>query len=244
MRTLVCCQTHIRTADEQKLFTLWLNMRELLDDKHDWLVLDNASPLPFRLEGWDEHLILNDEHVPRLTGRRNLARFRTALGHPFHDGVTQASGSDRAFCKMLEIASDYDRFAYVEMDVVFALPVQSIFDRMTKPCACGPLVEHGRFPEMGLFFADMEHLRKTDFITKYDWRGICAPEGELRAWQILGDDLELLPLRGARDGGWTMPEQMAERYPEGCDYLTHAHMETYAEMLKMNNMAELASLCS
>ncbi len=245
MRTLVCVQTHIRTADEQKLLTLWLNMREKLDDDHEWMVLDNASPLPFRLDGWEDYRILHDEHVPVLQGlNRNLVRFRDARGHPFHDGVLQASGSDRGFCKMLEIAiaSGYDRIACLEMDVVFALTVTNIFACMTKPCACGPLVEHGRFPEMGLFFADLEYLWKTDFIKRYDWRGKCTPEGELRAWQILGDDLELLQLRGARDGGWTSPEQLAERYPDGIDYLTHAHMETYAAMLKMNNMEELARL--
>ncbi len=244
MRTLVCCQTHIFTEDIGKLFTLWLNLREALDDEHDWLVIDSASPRPYKLEGWADDIILHDDEVPLIRGRRHLMRFPNALGHPFHQGVLQASGSDRAFCKTLEIAhaSGYDRIAVIEMDVVFTHSVASIFERMTKPCACGPLVEHGRFPEMGLFFANLEYLWKTDFIKRYDWRGKCDPEGELRAWQILGDDLELLQLRGARDGGWTSPGQLAERYPDGIDYLTHAHMETYAAMLKMNNMEELAHL--
>jgi hypothetical protein len=246
MRTLVAVQTHLRTPDEVTLFKLWQLMRHRSDDAHDWLVVDNASPLAPELypHGWDVRLIVNDDHVPQTRARRSIVRFCNKLGHPFHDGVRQASGSDRAFCKMLEIAiaSDYQRFAYIEMDVLFALSVQSIFDRMTKPCACGPLVDHGKFPEMGLFFADVEHLWRIDFITKYNWRGKCEPEGELRAWQILGDALELLPLKGARDGGYTLPAQLASKYPDGIDYLTHAHMGTYAEFLRLNNLPELANL--
>ncbi len=244
MRTLIACQTHIRRPDEQKLLQLWLTLRETLDDTHDLLIIDNASPLQFKMDGWPDILLADDEAIPVLDHKASLVRFSNALGHPFWDGVLEKSGSDRSFCKMLEIAkaSGYDKFAYIELDVVFIRSVASIFDRMTKPCACGPLVEHGRFPEMGLFFADLEYLWKTDFIKRYDWRGPCTPEGELRAWQILGDDLELLQLRGARDGGWTSPEQLAERYPDGIDYLTHALMPTYAAMLKMNNMEELAQL--
>lgn len=245
MKTLIAVQTHIRTPDEMKLWKLWQHMRSLNDNSHDWLLIDNASPLPPELyQRWDMRLILNDDHVPETRTSRTAARFRQALGHPFHEGVRQASGSDRAFCKMLEIAmaSGYARFAYIEMDVLFALSVDGIFARMTKPCACGPLVDHGKFPELGLFFADVEYLWRTDFVAKYNWRGPCDPEGELRAWQILGDALELLPLKGARDGGYTLPAQLAANYPDGIDYLTHAHMGTYAEFLKMNNLPELAAL--
>lgn len=246
MRTLVACQTHLRTPDEVTLLKIWQCLRGQNDDAHEWLIIDNASPLAPELYplGWDVRLILNDDHIPETRGARNIARFYNKLGHPFWDRVTQASGSDRAFCKMLEIAiaSGYQRFAYIEMDLLFVLPVESIFQRMTKPCACGPLVDHGKFPELGLFFADVEHLWRTDFIAKYNWRGPCEPEGELRAWQILGDALELLPLRGARDGGHTLPAQLAANYPDGIDYLTHAHMGTYAEFLRLNNLPELAAL--
>lgn len=245
MRTLIACQTHLRTPDEVTLFKVWQQLRHRLDWGHDLLFVDNASPLaPALYEAWDVKLILNDEHVPGISAHHTAARFRNKLGHPFHDGVRQASGSDRAFCKMLEIAiaSGFQRFAYLEVDAPFVLSVDSIFDRMTKPCACGPLVDHGKFPEMGLFFANLEHIWQTDFITKYNWRGPCEPEGELRAWQILGDDLELLPLRGARDGGYTLPAQLADKYPDGIDYLTHAHMGTYAEFLRLNNLPELAAL--
>ena len=128
------------------------------------------------------------------------------------------------------------------MDVLFALPVRSIFESMTKPTACGPLIDHGKFPESGLFFAHTEHLWKIDYIAKYNWRGPCYPEGEKRMWDILGNDLELLPLRGCRDLGFTKPGELADKWPEGIDYITHAHMPVNAEFLRMNGFHDLAEL--
>jgi hypothetical protein len=248
MRTLIACQTHIRTADEQKLLDVWTTMRDRIDGRFpDLLVIDSAGPLHARLPAWwNERRILHDDHVPETIGGHTVARFKDALGHPFHDGVLQRSGSDRAFIKMLEIAiaSGYDRFAYIEMDLLFALPVQSIFDRMTKPCACGPLVNHGKFPETGLLFLDVEYIWKTGFIDKYNWKGSVVPEGEKRMWNILGDNLEMLPLRGHRDAGLTKPGELAELWPDGIDFLTHAHMGVYADFLRLNNFPELADLCN
>ncbi len=246
MRTLIACQTHLRTPDEVKLLHIWKKMRDRLDGREpDLLIVDNAGPIPIGLEAWwNERKILHDDHVPETIGGYTLAKFRDALGHPFHQGVLERSGSDRAFIKMLEIAiaSGYDKFAYIEMDLLFALPVQSIFERMTKPCACGPLVSHGKFPETGLLFFDVEYIWKHDLIGRYNWRGSVIPEGEKRLWNILGDDLELLPLRGHRDGGSTKPGELAELWPDGIDFLTHATMPVYADFLRLNNFPELAEL--
>ncbi len=246
MRTLIATQAHLRTPDEQRLLRIWETMR--LGDGKDLLIVDNASPLPLDLKQtfWMTRLIMNDDHVPKLLRSFTIARFRDALGHPFHDAVLERSGSDRAFIKMLEIAiaSGYDKFAYIEMDLLFALPVASIFERMTKPCACGPLVSHGKFPETGLLFFDVEYIWKHDVIGRYNWRGSVIPEGEKRLWNILGDDLELLPLRGHRDGGSTKPGELAELWPDGIDFLTHATMPVYADFLRLNNFPELAELCN
>ena len=245
MRTLVAVQTHIRTPDEQKLLQVWFKMREALDSIHHLLVVDNASPLPFVLKGgWGVHRILHDDHVPLADSRTTMVKFRDALGHPFHQGVLERSGSDRAFIKMLEIAiaSGYDKFAYIEMDLLFALPVQSIFERMTKPCACGPLVGHGKFPETGLLFLDVEYIWKHDVIGKYNWKGSVVPEGEKRLWNILGDDLEILPLRGRRDGASMKAGELPEIWPDGIDFITHAHMSVYADFLRLNNFPELVDL--
>jgi len=243
-RALIACQTHLRTADEQKLLKVWEAMR--LTDRCDLLIVDNASPLPIELAQpfWDSKRIMDDDHIPQTTKSLTIARFKDALGHPFHDGVLQRSGSDRGFIKMLEIAiaSNYDKFAYVEMDVLFALSVKSIFERMTKPCACGPLVTHGKFPETGLLFLDVEHIWKTDFIAKYNWKGSVIPEGEKRLWNILGDSLELLPLKGRRDGASMMPGELPEIWPDGIDFITHCTMPVFADFLRYHNKPELAEI--
>jgi hypothetical protein len=246
MRTLIACQSHLRTDDECRLLRVWDHMRRQLDQT-DLLIIDNASPLPLILDSWwNLQPIDDDDHVPDMMEPAMVAKFKDALGHPFHDGVLQRSGSDRAFIKMLEIAiaSGYDKFAYIEMDLLFALPVQGIFDRMTKPCACGPLVNHGKFPETGLLFLDVEYIWKTGFIDKYNWKGSVVPEGEKRMWNILGDNLEMLPLRGHRDAGLTKPGELAALWPDGIDFLTHAHMGVYADFLRLNNFPELADLCN
>ncbi len=254
MRTLIATQTHLRTEDEGKLLRIWEQMR--LNERANLLVIDSAGPRnvmdylkdrSLSTSGWDIQRLPNDDYIPFMRHWLTVARFHDALGHPFHDAVLERSGSDRSFIKMLEIAiaSGYDKFAYIEMDLLFALPVQSIFDHMTKPCACGPLVSHGKFPETGLLFFDVEYIWKKDLIGKYNWRGSVIPEGEKRLWNILGDDLELLPLRGHRDGGSTKPGELAELWPDGIDFITHCTQPVFADFLRLNNFPELADiLCS
>ncbi len=236
MRTLVNCMTHLSTDSHVKLTRLWIAMRErdVLEDC-DLLIVDSASQFPAPIDArWDIKRLVNDEHIPDIKHWYTLAKFHNALGHPFHDGVKQASGSDRAWMKGIEIAiaNNYDRYAYIEMDVLFMRPVSEMFDLKTKPVACGPLLDHGKFAELGLFFADVEHLWKCDFVRRYNWRGPCVPEGERRMMDILGDDLELLPLKGARGKLWDEP----------MDWATHLTMEQFAQMLRNNGRDDLAGM--
>ncbi len=140
------------------------------------------------------------------------------------------------------IGSGYDRVVYLEMDLLFARPLQEAFDMMTKPAACLPLIDHGKFPETGLFIADAVHMERIGFIKRYNWRGPCAPEGELRQWKIYGDDLQFLPLPGMRDEGRTKPENLARDWPNGIAWLTHCTRETNKEFLEMNNFPHLAAM--
>ncbi len=140
------------------------------------------------------------------------------------------------------INSGYDRVVYLEMDLLFAPRLNEAFAMMTKPAACLPLVDHGKFPETGLFIADCAHMQKIDFVNRYNWRGPCSPEGELRQWRIYGDDLQFLPFRGARDSGQTKPGELAANWPDGIDWITHATMPVYADFLRLNDFPELAEL--
>ncbi len=250
MRTLVNAMTHLRTPQEGKMLRVWQELFEWCNGTHhDLLLVDSMAPhkpidFLWNKQDWKTQWLVNDEHLPALTGHRTIAAFHNALGHPFHDAVRQGSGSDRAWMKGIEIAiaNNYDRYVYLEMDLLYARSVEWAFGQMQKPVGCGPLVSHGKFPEVGMFFAHTEHLWKTDFVGKYNWRGPCVPEGERRMWDILGDSMQLLPIKGCRDGGLTRPEDLARNWPDGIDWLTHATVETNQEFLKLNGFPHLAEM--
>lgn len=242
--------THLRTETEGKLLRVW---QEMLEEQNpfafDLLVVDSKAPLhPADYLMWSDEWqvqIIDDFEQLLVSGPRNLIHFTNALGHPFHDGVREASGSDRALMMGFQTAvnSGYDRVVYLEMDLLFARPLQDAFDLMTKPAACLSLVSHGKFPENGLFIADCEHMKVINFIERYNWRGKTFPEGELRQWRIYGDDVQLLPFRGCRDGGATAPDDLwVKWWPEGIAWLTHAQIPTLAAFLRFNNFPHLAEL--
>lgn len=251
MRTLVQCMTHLKHDIDCKLFRVWLELlgQQSDDPNTDLLIVDSASPIPVESvipnpQNFRRQWLVNDDHIPQMQWRASIAKFRDALGHPYHDGVKERSGPCRAWMKGIEIAiaSGYNRYVYLEADLLYAKPIAWAFDQKTKPVACGPLIDHGKFPEVGVFFADTEHLWKCDFVERYNWRGPCVPEGERRMWDILGDNLEMLPLKGDRDQWQTPPEMFARKWPDGCDYITHYRLDTAAEFLKMNGFGDLVEL--
>lgn len=245
-RDLVFCMTHLRNPYDGKLLRVWQEMLE--PQGCDLLIVESKSPhalSPYLQGEWDDREIPDaDGWHMRVVTPRTVLRFEDALGHPFHDGVTHGSGSDRAMMMGFRTAinSGYDRVVYLEMDLLFARPLAEAFAMMTKPAACLPLIGHGKFPETGLFIADCKHMRAIDFVNRYNWRGPCSPEGELRQWQIYGDDLQFLPFKGCRDEGSTKPENLRRDWPNGMDWITHAHPETAMEMLRMNGLDRLVDL--
>jgi hypothetical protein len=248
MRTLIFCMTHLKNETDGKLLRIWQEMIEYQNTfPFDLLIVDSASPLPVRKwllwqHEWRLTTIDDFEHLI-IGGPRNIIHFTNALGHPFHDGMREASGSDRAMMMGFQtaICSGYDRVVYLEMDLLFARPLQDAFDLMIRPAACLPLIGHGKFPENGLFIADCEHMKAIDFIERYNWRGPCSPEGELRQWRIYGDDVQLLPFKGCR-GCVTKPEDLKMMFPNGMDWITHANIPTLQAFLWQNNFPHLAEM--
>lgn len=241
-KDLLFCMTHIRLEEQANIFRVWQELAFSLNDC-DLLIVESKSPLApetWLTGDWDRQ----DAAAPKITKPRTLAAFPDALGHPYYDKITHGAGSDRAWMKGFEIAIEngYDRVAYIEADILCAKPISDIFNQMIKPAACGPLVSHGKFPETGLFFADCNHLKQTDFISKYNWQGPCWPEGEKRAWDILGDSLEILPLRGVRDEWLSTPRLFRRRWEQGVDYVTHAKPEVLREFLRMTDHQDLTEL--
>lgn len=236
MRTLVACMTHIREPVQMDLLRTWYNLSQKLNPGVDYLMVDSASPICPMLhmgDGWNIHHLADDDDTPIQDCPKLFARFKDALGHPNYDAKATGAGSDRAWMKIFEIAiaSQYDRLAYIEADVLFVRPIAEIFERMRKPNACAPMVYHGVFPETGLFFATPAHLERVGFVRKYNWRGPCYPAGEYRAWNILYESLQLLPLKGERNRFRTAYDQLDEHFPDGLDFLTHAYMTTQAAFL-------------
>ena len=244
MRTLIACMTFIQEPWQRDLLCAWYALATTLNPGTDLLIVDSASPIPpqsFLPGHWKIHAMADDDEIPKHPGDQFMARFHNSLGHPFYDAVPMGAGSDRAQVKIFEIAiaSGYDRAVYIEADVLFVRPVEPWLERMTKPAACPGMVNHGLFPESGLLFFDPAYFQSIDYVKRYNWRGPCFPEGEKRMWDILGDQLEFLPLKGNRDGWGTEPEHLQERYPEGLDFLTHAKIETHREFLRLNDFEGL-----
>ncbi len=228
--------THLRTEWDATLLGIW---RQMLEPQGcDLLIVESKSPYE-GLPDWPRTEIPDDDAQMAVSGPRNILAFRDKRGHPFHDGVLAGAGSDRAMMMGFQTAinSGYERVVYLEMDLLFARPLSEAFAMMTKPAACLPLVSHGKFPEVGLFIADCQHMREIDFVARYDWKGPTRPEGELRQWRIYGDDLQFLPFRGCRDANLMTPQALRRSYPDGIDWLTHVYPETALEFCRMNGIS-------
>lgn len=239
MRTLVACMTYIRTKAQMDLLLTWYALSRKLNPGVDYLIVDSASPicpLMHLPDGWNVHHFRNDDEIPKQDCPRLFARFGEALGHPNYDRVTNRAGSDRAWMKIMEIAiaSKYDLLAYLEADILCVQPVARLSNAMHKPSACAPMVYHGVFPETGIFLAKTVHLSRVGFVRKYDWknRDVQAEAGETRAWNILYEGLEFLPLKGERNCFRTEAHQYDEHFPDGLDFLTHAYPSTLKVMME------------
>lgn len=249
-RTLIFCMSFLRNPYDGALLRIWQELIEWQNKgSYDLLIVDSpAKHSPTEFLNWPEEWriqdIPDDDAQMMISGPRDILRFKNALGHPFHDGITHASGSDRAMMMGFQTAanSGYDRVVYIENDLLFFKPVDWCFEQMTKPAACLPPVSHGKFPETGAWFADVRHMQAIDFVKRYNWKGPCAPEGERRQWDIYGDDLEFLPLKGRRDMFGTPADMIERKFPDGLDWLTHFQPPTGAAALRMNGYPELAEM--
>lgn len=140
---------------------------------------------------------------------------------------------------------DYDRAAYIECDCLFVHPVAWAFDQMTKPYGCAGRTVHGYLENNVAFFSDLKWLREFDFVGKYDWPNrIGDKQGEEAGeyiWErILGEHLEVLPLRGGRMRSRNITAaNFRKAFPDGCDFITHADADTNAIFLRQNGFADL-----
>ena len=222
-RTLIFGTSYVGDQQAKWLLEQWVEVNRRLNSSKDCavLIVDSASPC--------------------LPAGLNVFQLGKNIGHLSRTGQ---DGWGKAFCVGLEMAAQkgFDYVVHIETDLLFARPVAPIIDRMARfgVGAAAPMANPWHYIETALLFLDMRWVRESDFIARYDWEhSPAAPLPEQRVQAILADKLWALPLRGMRnDLGALTAGNMAGRFPEGIDYLTHATPATFRAFLAMNDLQE------
>lgn len=246
MRTLIHFSSHIRTEAQRDLLFAQYQLVRHLNPEADILIVDSASPIfpaTFLPGHWHWARLLDDDHIPTISGKNTLLAFKDAIGHPYHDKLRERSGPCRAWMKGIEcaIAGGYDRVVYYEYDLLCARPVADAFAQMTKPVGTGGRPFGETFDEVGLFYASVDYLWRSDFVRRYNWRGSTMPIGEIRMMSLLDADgaRQVLDFKGNRDRFVSTPDNFAFAYGgEKLDWLTHAKPETLHHFLKLHGLEQ------
>ncbi len=245
MRTLIHFSSHIRTREQATLLTAQFNLCRHLNPDADICIIDSCSQIPpmgFLPGTWNAQRLLDDDHIPTITAKNTLLGFKDAIGHPYHDKLRERAGPCRAWMKGIEvaIASGYERVVYYEYDLLCRRPVADAFAQMKVPVGTGgkPLGE--QFDEVGLFYASVDYLWRSDFVKRYNWRGPTTPLGEVRMMALLDADgaRQILDFKGNRDRFVTTPDNYEFSYGTmlPLDYLTHAKPETLHHFLAVSGL--------
>jgi ADP-heptose:LPS heptosyltransferase/SAM-dependent methyltransferase len=212
-RVLVFGTTYVDTPAKAKLAEQWEALHRHVNDwTVDLLLVDSASPLP---PGSDD--------IIKYT-------FADNIGHLARGGK---DGWGRAFCKGLEMAIDgqYDYVVHVEGDSLLKRPVMPVIRQMmaagVKAASVpveGTKNKETGWAETGLMFFSVDYLWQSRFIERYDWwnRG-AKPYPEQAIFDILGDDLTMLPLKAERGDR----DQITADTVAGLDWVTHAAPDVF-----------------
>ncbi len=228
-KTLIYQQTHIKTAEQGRLFAVSQALLRRLNPGADYMLVDNASPLD-----------------PRqfATGHNFFFQFPESIGHFSPSYLTERDdprdGPGRAHTYAWGIAHGlgYQRTFYCEADCLFAKPAEWGFQQMTKRIGCQPgVTQYGYSRDWHVVWvSDIPwFVQDFDFPTKYAWetRTQHSPAGEHLYEQILGEEAEILPVTGIR--GETVGLSGAnfrQHFPTGCDLVTHIDNAGHAEFLR------------
>lgn len=230
MKRLVFGTSYVDNIERRETIRLWAKLMSRMAEGCDVMVIDSDSPMP----------------VEPVVSPHKVFQFGNNVGHMNINGGQDGWG--RAFCKGLELAIDggYDQVACIDTDILFALPVAPIFDRMARVGVevASPMDSMYWFIESGIMFFDVPWLKATNYIGRYDWQnpqyGTTNPER--RCELAAGDDLFTLPIRGLRnDHGNITPDKLdAGFFPYGFDYLTHMGNFSLAwKFLEMNGLTDI-----
>jgi hypothetical protein len=212
MINLIVSQCFINNTLTLSLFDLWLRITKKLNPDTDILIIDSASP--YR---WQDKISENN--------KKNLTifNFPDNIGHLSKNGK---DGWGRAYTKGVQYAIDnnYDNVFMTECDLLLFHSAKEIFDKMNKFNLNCVSTAGGTYqwPESGLYFYNVNWLKRVDFINKYNWEKITKEVPELRLKNICGDELFFLPYIGSRDDLAQVTEyNIKNKFPYGLDWFTH-----------------------
>lgn len=251
-RDLLFFQCFLKHESQGRLMATAINLAERLNPDVDILLIDNDSLLP--PENWLDwpRVPLNYAGDPvDIPTPRAIAGFAESIGHfhyDRHNAVAPKDGPSRAVMTGLRIAAHngYDRLAYMESDSLCALPLEWGWKQMTKPVACNPRIPYGYLDWQVWWMQDVQWLVTSfDMPGKYDWPTqkpdwLGGVVGELQYEQILGEHLEVLPIRCGRGDAIDLKDgTMADRFEEVGDCITHVSEADFATWLHLNGQDDL-----
>jgi hypothetical protein len=211
-RTLIFATTYVDTQERARLTKQWADVHKTLNPDCDFLIVDSASPLI-------------DADTIEWNGAP-IHQMGDNIGHLSRGG---RDGWGRAFCKGLEHAIEhgYDYAVHIEGDSLFRRSVMPIVQQMQRDgtkVASVPVEGTKRkeigWVETGLMFFDVNYLKSTDFIAKYDWPNRKErPTPEKVIFNILGRDLKMMPWKAERgDKSQITVDNVCD-----LDWVTHCH---------------------
>lgn len=218
------CQERAHLTD------LWLSFHPQKSPECDFMLVDSASPWHPAIEERHPAMVSYEEG---MRGRRMFYDFPDNIGHLSRKG---RDGWGRSFCKGLEaaIASDYDYVVHIEGDSLFRLPIMPIIDKMEREkikvastVVKGMRFDHENWVETGLIFFDVDYLKRSQFIKRYDWTNRrVAPTPEAIIFRMIQQDLTLMPWKAWRGDKYQINHDNIEGLD--LDWVTHCHNDVWA----------------
>lgn len=256
-RTLIYGTCYIGDATMRELVKLWARCADALNPDCDIVIIDAPSPYsPMKFltpengmrRAWglirecdDKSKIYGWRPGDHPDGNRWIYSFTENAGHLNRGGK---DGAGRAFVQgmLLAMEGDYDYCVHNECDLLMTTPIQKWVERMAARGvnAAAPFDSQYQFIEGGLSFFNVNWLRESKFVERYDWQNQTGmPIPEIKIEQLLGDEFFTLPIRGMRNEfGQVTRQHIASGFPYGIDYITHCYkdFEIYRDLMKRNGI--------
>lgn len=224
MRAFIYGTEYIQNPQRAELVQMWIELNQYLNPEFPLVVIDSGTDPIWRAlipqtRDIEIHTVKEGDPLPPLQPGLNWINFPENLGHLSVHGV---DGWGRAFCRGVElaIAQNYDYAVNIECDLLFRPKVIDVLkmqhDKQIKFLTAWERYHH--FMENCICFMNVDYLRRSDFIGRYDWRAQRQDSRlpELRMEDLTMDELFIKPWRGLRDN---YNECRPEHIPQ-LDYLT------------------------